>query len=282
MTEKLISDFLRDYQKLISKKRIYTAGLFTLFFAASIFPSCAPVTPKQPRRMLDDRMIQDFISMAQAQDAQIRSLVSIGRLTVRKGHSETELDVLMAGNRDLEKIKIEITHPWGRPVAHVSVKGRRLNILSFVEKRFYFGWLGTSDPSGFFPGTFDFDQIWTFFRAFPIVPKHERVFASDKKQITLLNSNGKPVQVVDLCDEGELPCRVFFPEQGALLLFSRFQRDEKVLYARKVELSASNIEGELGLNLKQMVFNETIPRSVFELVSPEGFQAVPLHSSHAE
>lgn len=220
--------------------------------------------------------------MAQAQDAQIRSLVSIGRLTVRKGHSETELDVLMAGNRDLEKIKIEITHPWGRPVAHVSVKGRRLNILSFVEKRFYFGWLGTSDPSGLFPGTFDFDQIWTFFRAFPIVPKHERVFASDKNQITLLNSNGKPVQVVDLCDEGELPCRVFFPEQGALLLFSRFQRDEKVLYARKVELSASNIEGELGLNLKQMVFNETIPRSVFELVSPEGFQAVPLHSSHAE
>ena len=261
---------------MISKRRIYTAGVFIFLFAASLFPSCAPVTPKQPPLVLDEREIADFISMAREQDAQVPSLISAGRLRIRRRGSETELNVLMAGERDLDKIKIEITHPWGRPVVHILVNGKRVDIVSFVEKRFYFGSLGTSDPSGFFPGRLDLDQIWPFVRAFPVVPEHNRVVVSKENQITLLNSNGETVQVVDFCNQSNLPCRISFPEQGSAVLFSKFRQNEGILYARKVEFRGSNVEGALEMDLKQVVFNETIPQEIFQLVTPEGFQAVPL------
>lgn len=261
---------------MISKKRIYTAGIFTFLFATSLFPSCAPVTLKQPPLIIDEQTIADFLSMAQEQDARVRSLISTGRLTIKRRGSETELDVLMAGERALDKIKIEITHPWGRPVVHILVNGKRFDIVSFVEKRFYSGLLGTSDLSGFFPGRLDLDQIWPFVRAFPLVPEQNRVVFSKQNQITLLNSNGETLQVVDFCNQSNLPCRISFPERGSTVLFSKFQQNEGIFYARKVEFRGSNVEGALEMDLKQVVFNETIPQEIFQLVTPEGFQNVPL------
>jgi hypothetical protein len=267
---------------LISRNRIYTVGLFTLLVTPFIFPSCAPVTPKQPPRILDDREIADFISMARAQDAHVRTLISAGRLKIRKDNSENDANVLMVGERTLDKIKIEITHPWGRPVVHILVDGKRVDMVSFVDKRFYFGRLGTFDPTGLFPGGFDFDQIWAFARAFPVLRAHHRVVLSKNNQIALLNSTGETVQVVDFCGPSNLPCRVFSPQQGASLFFSRFQQQEEILYARNVEFRASGVDSALGMEFKQVVFNETIPPNVFELVKPEGFQSVPLRGLNTD
>jgi hypothetical protein len=261
---------------LIPKKRIYTAWIFTLFFATYLFPSCAPVTLKQAPLILDEQKIADFISMAREQDAQVRSLISAGRLTIRKRGSETGLNVLMAGERDRDKIKIELTHSWGRPVVHILVHGKRFDIVSFVDKKFYLGSLGTTDPSGFFPGRLELDQIWAFVRAFPVVPKHSSAVFSRENQITLLNSNGGTVQVVDFCNHSNLPCRISFPEQGSTVLFSKFEQKGGTLYARKVELRGANVEGAIEMDLKQFVFNETIPQEIFQLEAPEGFEAAPL------
>jgi hypothetical protein len=259
------------------RKPIHKAGIFLSLLATPLFSTCAPVTPKHLPPILDEQKIAEFISLGREQDARVLSLISTGRLTIKRPGSETELNVLIAGVRDLEKIKIEITHPWGRPVVHILINGKGFDMVSFAEKKRYSGLLGTSDPSGFFPGRLSLDQIWAFVRAFPAIADYDSVVLSKENQITLFDSNGDVVQVINFCEQSNFPCAIFFPEQDARVVFSRFQNEKGIYYARETELSGSGKTGTLRIAVKQMVFNEAIPEGIFELITPKGFETVPLH-----
>ncbi len=253
-------------------KQIPLGVILFLLFTSFFFQCCAPVSVQQPSRPFDHKKITDLISMSREQERQVHTLFSSGRLTIKRRGSETELNTLIAGVRDSDKIKIEITHPWGRPLLHILLNEKRFQILSFSEKRYYSGSLGSFDPSGFFPGMLDPDQIWTFVRGYPVIRKHNRAVSLKENQTTVLNTNGKFVQVIDFYPQSSILCSVVFPGHDIKITFSNFQNEDGIYYAQKVGLNDPRTGSQFTFDLKQVVFNKAIPKEIFQLEKPVGFE----------
>ncbi|MBC8458343.1 MAG: hypothetical protein H8D67_10145 [Deltaproteobacteria bacterium] len=253
-------------------KPVHSVVIFISLLAAFLFQCCAPASIQHPFSPFDHQKIADLISMGREQERRVHALFSSGHLTIKRHGSDAELNVLIAGIRDSGKIKIEITHPWGRPVLHILINKKSIQILSFGDKRYYSGHLGTFDPSGFFPGSLDPDQIWTIVRAYPIIREHNRVISLKENQIALLNSNDEKVQVIDFHPKSSLSCLMSFPGQDVKTSLSNFQNDNGIYYARKIGLNDPITGSILTLELKQMVFNKAILEKIFELEKPAGFE----------
>ena len=256
------------------KKQIPLGVFFLLLFASFVFQCCAPVSVQHPSRPFDLQKISDFISMSREQERRVHALFSSGRLTIKGNGSETELNALTAGVRDSGKIKIEITHPWGHPFLHILLNEKRFQILSFREKRYYSGSLGSFDPSRLFPGILDPDLIWTFVRGYPVIRKNNRVVSLKENQTTLLNANGEFVQVIDFHPQNGTPCAVFFPGQDVKITFSDLKYEDGIYYAGKVGLNDPQTGSLLTFDLKQVVFNKAIPKEIFQLEKPVGFKTM--------
>jgi hypothetical protein len=257
----------------ISKPNRISISLLVL----CLFQSCAPVPVKPPSSPYGHQEIAGIISGFREQETRVGTFFSSGRLTVKAKNSESGSDILIVGSKNPFKLKIELTHAWGRPLLHVLIHDSELQILSFTEKKYYHGQLGTPGSLRFFPARLDPDQVWALLRAYPVLQKHSRAVSLKGNQITLLNGKAEPVQVVDLYSESALPRLVSFPEQGIEVSFSDFESNNGLKYAREIRLEDAKTETILVLKSKQMVFNKTLPESIFNLEKPKDFEMLPPH-----
>jgi hypothetical protein len=253
-------------------KPIRLIGIFVSLVALFFFQYCAPVSIQKSSRPFDQLKIAELISVSKEQERRVHSLFSLGRLTIKRYGTETELNVLIAGVKNSGKIKIEITHPWGRPVVYILINKMRFQILSFREKRYYHGRLGASDTSGLFPVRLDPEQIWALIRGFPLVLKHNRAISLEKDQIAFLNIDGKKTQIIDFYPQSALPCLMSFPGQEVEVSFSDFLNEAGIYCARKIRLNDRKTHSILTFDLKQIVFNQVIPKAIFELKKPVDFK----------
>ncbi|MDY6971671.1 MAG: hypothetical protein SV775_05010 [Thermodesulfobacteriota bacterium] len=249
---------------------------FMLGLCLVLVQCCAPVLFQAPSLPLGDRKIAQILSTFKEQDSLVHAIVASGRLIVKKNGSESESDILVAGIRNPFRVKMEVTHPWGRPLVHFLINETELQVLSFVEKRLYHGRIGSSDLSSFFPGGLEPDQIWAIVRGYPILRKHSRAVSLRGNQISLVNGKMGPVQVIDLYSENNLPCLISFPEQGIRVSFSDVDNKDRIQYARKMRLDDPKEMTAMELKLKTILFNGAIPKSVLNLEMPLGFKTIPL------
>jgi len=245
-----------------------------------ILQGCAHLYVQTPSLPLNQEEIARFISSYKEQERLVNTFFSSGRLVFLERDSESDSNILVLGKRDPLRIKIEITHPWGRPLFHILISDDTLHVLSFPEKRYYLGPIESAGPAWFFPASLGPDQIWTFARGYPMFPEYDRAISLRGNQITLLDGEEKPLQVVETYPESTLPRLILFPGQGVSLSFSGFKHDERIYYARKTRLEDPGTESALVLNLKQMVFNKPIPESIFQMVIPANFKHEIIRKNH--
>jgi hypothetical protein len=249
----------------------------------ALFQGCAPFSIQPPAPPLDHQKIAQIISGFKEQERRVKAFFSLGTLMVEGYITDFEADVLIVGTRDPLRIKIEVTHSWGSPLYHILIIDTQLHILSFPEKRYYFGRLGSFDPSlNFFPLRLGPNQIWALVRGYPVLREYDHAVSLKGNQITLRNSELEAVQVVELCPESILPCLTAFPEQGIEVSFSDFENDKGIYRARNIRLDDPEIGAILALNLKKMVFNKSIPDAIFDLKKPSGFELHPLQGAEGE
>ncbi|MEE9613036.1 MAG: hypothetical protein V3W19_17405, partial [Desulfatiglandales bacterium] len=200
-------------------------------------------------------------------------------LLVKDWKWESESKVLIVATENPFKTKIEINHPWGRPIVHILIDEAKLEVLSFPEKKLYLGNFSPEALSKFLPGGFDSDLIWTALRGYPHLLRYHKAVSLKANQITLFNEKEKEVEIIDFYPESRLPVLVSFPEHHINLAFSDFQENEGIFYA--MEVRVDNIKGEKDLVLKnkKMVFNKTIPEQIFVLEKPPGFQTLYLRDN---
>ena len=255
----------------IKQIRQITFLSFLLIFVS--LHSCAPVAVKPPYSppFTDQEIAAILLALKNQEDA-VHSFFSSGRMTFQGDDSEFEASVLIVGTRDPLKIKIEITHFWGRPLFHITIKGDKIHILSFPEKRYYIGDIGESVTSNLLPMRMDTNQLWALGRGFPTLCKYNRVVSSRVDQISLLKGKGTPVQLIEFYPENNLPLQTFLSEQGLLVSFSNFENDGDIQFAQKTQLVDQKTEAVLNINFKQMVFNKSIDESIFDLSIPSDFK----------
>ena len=244
-------------------------------FGLVFFQCCAPVSVRQPLSPFGRQEISHILSGLNDRQRQVQTIFSSGRVTLEENNSESDADFLIIGKKDPLRIKVEITHPWGRPLFELVINQERLEILSFPEKRFYLGEVGGIATSSLFPGRLDGAQIWSLVRGCPVVLEHSRATSPKHGEIILLNDKSEIVQTINLHPESLLPGLVSYPDRGTGMLFSDFQRIDGIWYAAKTRWDDPGDKSVL-LNTKRMVFNGVIPESIFGLIIPPDFETVPL------
>ena len=212
----------------------------------------------------------------------VRTLVSSGTLTLDIKGSESDTKVLIVATRHPSKIKIEITHTWGRPLLHILINGSNLDILSFTDKRLYSGQLGNPGLTRLIPVPLSPELVWTLARAYPVLLNHNRALSVNGNQITFLDQRGDKIQVVDLYPESDLPHRVSFCKQNAEMIFSDFQNNDSIRYAKEIEMNSPNENARLALEIRQITFNKPVPDAIFQLETPRDFEVVPLRNANRE
>jgi len=265
----------------VKQKKTSITRLFSVLLLL-LLSCCARVAITPPSPPLDHQTITGIISVFKEQGVAVRTLVSSGTLTLDIKGSESDVTVLIVAIRDPSKIKIEITHPWGRPLLHILIMGSSLDILSFTDKRLYSGQLGTYDLSKLIPVPLSPELLWTLARAYPVLLKYNRVLSPKGNQITLLNQKGNNIQVIDLYPESDLPHRVSFCQQNAEMTFADFQNNGGIRYAKEIEMHSPEDNAQLALEIGQMVFNKPVPGAIFRLETPLDFELVPLSEVNRE
>ena len=239
---------------------------------------CARVAITPPSPPLDHQAITGIISVFKKQARVVRTLVSSGTLTLDIKGSESDAAVLIVATRDPSKIKIEITHTWGRPLLHILINSSSLDVLSFTDRRLYSGQLGTPGLSRLIPVPLSPDLVWTLARAYPVLLNHNRALSLNGNQITLLDQREDKIQIVDLYPESNLPHRVSFCQQNVEVIFSDFQNDDGIRYAKEIEIKSPEDNARLALEIRQITFNKPVPEAIFRLETPLDFELVPLKS----
>ena len=210
------------------------------------------------------------------QEKRVHSFYASGTILVKGWAWKSEAELLIAGTREPLKIKLEITHPWGKPILHILIDKNRLEILSFDEKRVYVGELTAESLSRLsLPGEFcNLNLIWSVLRGYPHIAVYDRISYSDMYRINLVDQEDMDIEIIDLYPENLLPKRVLFPGDSLDIFFSGYKNSDGIDYAE--EVTVNNFEGRKDLTIKtrKMVFNKPIPDEIFILEKPPTFETV--------
>ena len=268
------------------------------------FQCCSPLIVKPPSSAFDKEKNAALVSAFEEQERAAKTLFFSGTLTLKNQDGETAVQILMiadatpragdhwagtgadyragTGACPYGRMKIEITHPWGKALVHILIQGQRLDILDFSEKRIYRGHVESRRLSERIPVPLNHCILWSLARAFPALLEHQGTASFSGNQITLLDPAGDKVQVFELYSGEPLPHRVCFCKQNATLVFSDFETDKGILYARQVNFNGpDNITG-LEIDIDQMTFNMPIPEAVFRMEAPLDFTIVHLENDYPE
>jgi hypothetical protein len=235
---------------------------------------CALLYRIPPQPPLPAAKLNMAVSQIQAQEDEVSSFFWDGRLTLKEGYWEQESKILVAVTKEPRRIKIEITDPWGRPVVHVLLDRKTLTALSFAERKVYVGEVTSETVSKVFPGHLDPMMIWDVLRAYPSLRPCHHPVSQKADEVSLVDDNGKEVQILDLDPQNLQPKLVSFPGLTTRLAFASFREDEGIIYAQEVKV----IQRELNLTIhhEKMVFNKPIPKPIFTLEAPPGFETADL------
>ncbi|MGD9031703.1 MAG: hypothetical protein PVH02_03500 [Desulfobacteraceae bacterium] len=254
----------------------FLSSLLTCFLFLSL-SGCATLYKPLP-----DRDVEVILASIQAQERKVFSFYTTGGLSLQDRDWESESHVLIVGNRNPFRIKIEVTHPWGRPIVHILIDERNLQVLSFAEKRLYLGAFTPETLSKFLPGELDAHLVWAVLRGYPHLLSYHGTISMKANQIRLLDEKGRALEIIDLYPESKFPRMVFFPAKNIGLGFSDFQQIDGIYYARKVKVKDMGGKSNLILRNRKMVFNKTIPKEVFHLEKPPSFGAYRLEKKSNE
>ena len=274
-------------------------GTQTLLTALAFlaFQSCSPLTVRPPAPALDEESVTSLVSAFSAESEKAKTLFFSGTLTLKDQDAENSVQILMiadatpqasaddragTGACPYRRMKIEITHPWGKTLIHILIEGQRLDILDFTEKRFYRGRLKSNRLSERIPVPLNPCLLWSLARAFPALLKHQEAASFAGNQITLLDPEGEKVQVFELYSSEPLPHRVSFCKENAVMLFSDFEDDDGILYARKIDFHGPDHAVGLAIEIDQMRFNSPLPNAVFRMEVPPDFKTVHLKDDDPE
>lgn len=225
--------------------------------------------------------VDTFVQDVARQESLPSSCVSTaGRLTVlQENQEDILLHLLMVGVRDPFRFKMEITHPWGRPILHLLIEGEAVRILSFEEKRVYVGTLEALGRSRLLPTPLDAGQLWTLVRGYPALLPHQGVRSPTGRTVEILDGEGETIQILTPSDRSSsLPQEVFYPDRGLTLRFRDYTVSRGIPYARGIRVEIRDEGAVLVLGQKEILFDREIPEAVFRMESPPGFPSVPLEA----
>jgi hypothetical protein len=245
--------------------------LILILFAVTLPLGCAPLVPYVPERPFSQEQTTQLISNLRAQGDEVSSFVGVGKLWYKDGEEESDSNLLVVGSRPF-KLRLEVTHTWGKPLVHLVADKRGISVLSLIERRFYRG-LPEDLPTGqIFLFDLDLDSAWMILSGtVPILP-HQKAVSMKPHEITLYD-NDEAVETISFSSNSLLPRYVHLPQQGFTIALTEFKELSLGRYPSKITIAKGD-ENQIEIRYKSLQLNKEIPEEVFNLNPPPDFEVV--------
>ena len=251
---------------------------YVCFFFMALFlllSACASLEPVPFYGPEGQETLSQVLAAMEVQEERVHTFYGSALLEARKWYGMSEAKVVMVGSRNPFRLKMEVNHAWGKPVAHILVDRGRVEILSFQERKLYRGTSATKALSLFFPGKISEDLVWSVLRGYPSLSPYRAVPAREKGRFILMDGQSRVTGNFSIVADDHLwPSTVYFSDEGLRLVFSQYHTLDGIDYADEVRLEAKTAGGALILKEKKMVFNRPVPPDVFSIQKPVGFETV--------
>ena len=240
---------------------------------------CAAFRPAAPP--LSDPETSRVLNRLKGQAENVLTFYSMGTVVLKQGFmGSQEARILVVGTRDPLRIKVEITHPWGRPLLHVLVSGDRLEALSFQEATRYTGPATPETLGRFLPSPPDLASVWSLLRGCPAPPERGTAISESGPRIVWRAASGKPLQILGIRAGTLEPERIVFPASRLQVLFGDLRERGGIRYAGEVRYLPEEKRGQVLIQNERMVFNQDIPEAIFEIRGPSSFRTEALDNGN--
>lgn len=247
---------------------------FTLMGLFCFLSGCASLEPVPTYGPEGQEKLNKVLAVMEAQEERVHSFYGSALLVAGKWYGKSEADMVMVGTRDPFRLKMEVTHAWGKPVVHILVHKGRVEILSFQERKHYTGTSARQVLSRFFPGKISENLVWSVLRGYPSLRPYRAVPTSEDGRFVLLDGQSRVSGNFSIFAEALRPATVHLSGEGLSLSFSQYQTVNGIDYADEVNVVAKTGGGTLILKDKRMVFNRPISSDIFSIHKPAGFITV--------
>jgi hypothetical protein len=249
----------------------------TLLLGLIFLCGCATITPKLPQKQITLSDAEKIISSLEEQGDMISSFYTLGAISIKGWILDSDADILIAGVKEPFSMKMEITHSWGIPILYVLIRENRIEVFSFQEKTLYTGQFTPEVLSRFLPGfNLDKEMIWSIFCGRPPIAAHNKIGLSGVAGISLIDSNENEVEIIHLSAKENFPDRAAFPGPSAEVFFSGLKKAGEIPYAGQIKLQGGGLEKDLGLKIKNISINASIPEQIFTMDKPSSYDRVNL------
>jgi len=248
---------------------------YLAIFAVTLLLGCAPLFPFPPAKPFSQKETAQLISRLTEQGEEIRSFQGVGRLRFKKRGEESESNLLAVGCRPF-KMRLEITHPWGKPISHIVVDEKNISVLSLIDNKFFTGPSGPLHTEQRFLFGIDLDSVWKILSGrIPIEP-HCRAVSLKPNQITLYDGQGEVVEIISFSPGPLLPRSVYFPKKRLTIRLREFKQGDLGPYPLRIKIQKGDQDQLVEIRYKSLGFNKPVPEEIFQLNPPPGFEIIQL------
>lgn len=244
-------------------------------FVLSLVSSCAHLVPLPPAEPFSQEETAHMISRLSEQEERIVSFQGVGRLRFKEGEEDSESNLFAVGSRPF-RARLEITHPWGKPLFHIVVDENNISVLSLTDNKFFRGPANPINTNRFFLCGLDLDSAWRIFsgRA-PILP-HYRAASLRPNRISLYNRQDEVVEEISFSAGSLLPRSIYFPKKRVTIMLSEFREGDVGPFPQKIRIVKGDEEQLVEIQYKNLQVNKPIPEEIFRLNPPPGFEIIQL------
>jgi outer membrane biogenesis lipoprotein LolB len=236
---------------------------YIAIIALALAVSCAPLQTLPPAKPISQDQAHRLIAQLRAQADEVFSFVGAGKLLLRERRGETDMNLIAVGQRP-SRIRLELTHTWGKPLIFLVADKQNTSVLSFVEHTFYSGPSKQLNRRQFFPFEIDLEIVWVILSGrIPVLP-HCNVASLRQNEITLFDGQGDTVERLTFSRDRSIPTSIHLPKQGLTVTLSQFKAGTMGPYPSKVSISQGD-ERHAEIRYTSLEFNRSIPEELFAL-----------------
>ena len=245
-------------------------------FLLTLLLGCAPLLPFPPARPFSREETAQLISHLREQGEKIWSFQGVGRLRYREWAGDSESNLFAAGCKPF-KVRLEITHPWGRPLFHIVVDEKDISVLSLTDNKFFRGPSSPINTERLFLFGIDLDSAWGILSgSVPILPYYSAV-SMKPNEITLYSRQGEVVEIISFFPDTLLPRSVYFPEKWITIRLSEFKEGDLGPYPSRIKIEKGDEDRLIEIRYKHLRLNKPVPEEIFQLNPPPGFEIIKLN-----
>lgn len=259
---------------MISHKGWNNPLSYLISFVVTLLVGCAPAL-RPPAGPFSPAQTAQLISHLREQGEEVESFQAVGKVRFKGKGGQSESDLFAVGRRPF-KVRLEITHPWGKPLSHIVVDEENISVLSLTDSKFFRGPASPANTERLFLFRLDLDSAWKILSGrVPILP-HCRAVSLRPDEIILYNCQGEVVEIISFFHGTALPKEVSLPRKWTTIALSEFKEGDLGPYPSTIRVEKGDKAYSLEIRYKGLKLNRSVPDEVFQLNPPPGFEVITL------